>query len=388
MTRSGGHEGIPDSKKVLEPGRTTFFQGSTADTPAHSSGVLVDLGYGGEFFQKGTSVAALSRLVGAADLVLSRSDEPLGGNRRVMDRAQAISERLLYDLQHSGAHQFSMNRRGLTATGDAAASLVFASSSDSVRAIGSHWGDVGVQVIRTDHSRDFRPRSRFSKEAPLNNRLVFGLFQSTRQLLHGRSLERFTELLNSDKTTSRPELVNDPVVPPLPKHRFRDINAPPYDLSMLAGKMVEVGEERQFTHTPFVIDGNIARGELRHQSGIGVDIVFGAYLPGEFLEPTLHQDAEGIFTVSARKRMPAKKRNESPVAGELTSISDAANVGVDFLPWVEVQGEGMNKGRRVSIADSRIVALDRARWGAARELSAATRALRETLLTDRKTTRE
>ena len=388
MTRSSG-EGIPDSRKLLEPGRTTFSPGSTADTPTHSSGVLVDLGYDGEFFQEEKSVVALSRLVETADLFLSRS-EMSGSNSRVTERAQAVSEYLLAGLSDPGGRSFGMNRRGLTATGDAGMSLVFASSSDSVRAMGSHWGDVGVQVIRTDHSRDFKSKyGRFSKkETALNNRLVFGLFQSTQQLLHGSSLERFAELLQSGEATfPRPELVENPIVPTLPKHRFRDINAPPYDLSMLAGKMAEIGEASNFTHKPFQIDGNIARGELRHQSGVGVDIVFGAYLPGEFLEPTLHQDAEGVFTVLARKHMPVQKRNVPPVTGERISISDAANVGVDILPWVEVQREGMNKGRRASIEDSRIVALDRGRWGAVRELSAAARALQGTLFTDRKTMR-
>lgn len=366
----------PDNitSKVLEAGQTTFPSVICNDTPVHSPGVLVDLGYGGDFFDADKSRAVTKKLVQAADLLrLSPAEGDISQNASVIERAEKISEYLLWSLASGKGGEM----RGKTATGDQAAKLTFAGTSDWVRTNGAHWGDISIQMIRADHSRE-----PWQKGA--SNRVVFGLFHASQQLLYGDTLRRFENILDRqlDKTNVHPTLVDDPVVPNLPNYILRDTNAPPYNLNQLAKRIEEIGQnDDRFTHKPLVAAGNVARGELRHASGIGLDVVLSATLPPEFRLPVFHQEAEGVFTVAAQRLVPGGRRNEPPKVVDVASVSDPAVLKLVFQPWVEVAGE------RCMIDDSRMNALDRPRWGAAQELGSAARVLLGAISTERKMVR-
>lgn len=355
------------SVKVPEPGHTTFPPGFDYDHPALSPGVLVDLGYNGDFFDPQASPVAMSRLVEAADILLSQFGE---NTYERTERAEKISAGLLYGLRHGRG----TDARGSTTTGDAIAAFTFAGTSEWVHKNGMQWGDVKVQIIRTDHSRE-----PWIKDP--SNRVVFGLFKSSQQLLYGSRLARLEEILRQqpDKPGIHLALVDDPVAPILPRYKFSDHNLSPFDLSAFSQQLAEIGEDGRFAHKPFAAEGNVARGELRHESGVGLDIKLGVYLPSEFQQPKLQQGEAGRFTVAAKELIPGKKR-QPPQLKDIADVQASATVNLDMLPWVELEN-----GRRVSIDYPATVAIDRPRWGAVGELTVAAKALRKTLSTDRKT---
>lgn len=352
--------------KILEPGRTTFASVSATEGRTFSAGVPVDLGYDGDFFDPEKSRRAIGGVVEAADLYLSRSSERTEWSA---DRAQKISEYLLAGLVRGNGKKYrSLDSAGVTYTGDLASSITIAGTSEWAHVNGMHWGNIGMQIIRTDHSKGL------SK----NNRAVVGIFHNSQQLLGGESLAKFGNLLSQQEGVGV-RIVDDQPIPELPAYKFNDYNAPPYDINAVTSKMAELGQEADFTHEPFKIMGSSALGAIRHSQGLGLHVVLRAQLPPEFHAATLRQEDEGLFTVSAKKQLPGSKKKQPEII-DIESVPDAARIHLAIEPWVETE-----QGRVV--VDSRLFALDKRRWGAAADVVVAARALGRTVATDRKTMR-